>query len=40
MKQWVEIGKAQEGLNVLDFSWYGQSMNDLNFVWGHGEAFM
>ena len=35
----VEIGKAEEGLNVLDFSWCWPILNDLNFVWGHGEAF-
>src|SRR5882724_2059794 len=35
----VEIGKAKEGLNILDFLWYWPILDDLNFVWGHGEAF-
>ena len=35
----VEIGKAEEGLNVLEFSWNWPILNDLEFVWGHGEAF-
>jgi len=35
----VEIGKAKEGLNVLDFSWNWPILDDLDFVWGHGEAF-
>src|SRR5882724_10288177 len=35
----VEIGKAKEGLNILDFSWCWPILDDLNFVWGHGEAF-
>src|SRR5882724_10607905 len=35
----VEIGKAKEGLNVLDFSWCWPILDNLDFVWGHGEAF-
>src|SRR5882724_2377764 len=35
----VEIGKAEEGLNVLDFSWNWPILDDLDFVRGHGEAF-
>jgi len=35
----VEVGKAEEELNLLDFSWYGPILNDLDFVWSHGEAF-
>src|SRR5882724_5674539 len=35
----VEIGKAEEGLNVLDFSWNWPILDNLDFVWGHGEAF-
>jgi len=35
----VEFGKTEEGLNVLDFSWNWPILNDLEFVWGHGEAF-
>jgi len=38
-KATVEIGKVKERLNILDFSWYGPILDDLNFVWGHGEAF-
>jgi len=34
----VEIGKAEEGLNVLDFRGTG-ILDYLDFVWGHGEAF-
>src|SRR5882724_11567748 len=33
----VEIGKAKEGLNVLDFLWYWPILDNLDFVWGHGE---
>jgi len=35
----VEVGKAEERLNILDFSWYWPILDDLNFVQGHGEAF-
>ena len=35
----VEIGKAEEGLNVLDFSWNWPILDNLDFVQGHGEAF-
>jgi len=35
----IEIGKTKEGLNVLDFSWYWPILDNLDFVWGHGEAF-
>ena len=35
----VEVGKAEEGLDILDFSWYWPILDDLDFVWGHGEAF-
>ena len=35
----VEIGKAEEGLNVLDFLWYWPILDNLDFVRGHGEAF-
>src|SRR5882724_10523931 len=35
----VEVGKAKERLNILDFPQYWPILNDLNFVWGHGEAF-
>src|SRR5882724_11458928 len=35
----VEIGKAEEGLDVLDFSWYWPILDNLDIVRGHGEAF-
>ena len=28
----VEIGKAEESLNILDFSWCWPILDDLNFV--------
>ena len=33
----VEIGKAKEGLNVLDFPWFRPIKNCLDFVMGHRE---
>ena len=35
----VEIGKTEEGLNILDFLGFWPVLDDLDFVWGHGEAF-
>src|SRR5882724_842733 len=35
----IEIGKAEEGLYVLDFSWYWPILDNLDFVRGHGKAF-
>src|SRR5882724_7379182 len=35
----VEIGKTKERLNVLDFPGFWPVLDDLDFVWGHGEAF-
>jgi len=35
----VEVGEAEERLNILDFLWYGPILDDLGFVQGHGEAF-
>src|SRR5882724_3799016 len=35
----VEVGKAKERLDILDFLWYWPILDDLDFVWGHGEAF-
>jgi len=35
----VEIGKAEERLNVFDLSGLWQILDNLDFVWGHGEAF-
>ena len=34
----VEIGKAQEGLDVFDLSGLGPILNDLDLVRGHSEA--
>jgi len=34
----VEVGKAEESLNILDFSWCWPILDDLDFVQGHGEA--
>jgi len=38
MKQ-IEVGKTKERLNILDFSGFGPIFDNLDFVWGHGEAF-
>src|SRR5882724_5775581 len=35
----VEIGKTEEGLDVLDFLGFWPVLDDLDFVQGHGEAF-
>jgi len=35
----VEIGKTEEGLDILDFLGFQPVLDDLDFVWGHGEAF-
>ena len=35
----VEDGEAEERLNILAFLWYGPILDDLDFVWGRGEAF-
>ena len=35
----VEVGKAEERLNILDFLGYGPILDDLDFVWGHCETF-
>ena len=35
----VEVGKTEEGLNVLDFLGFGPILDNLDLVWGHGEAF-
>ena len=34
----IEIGKAQEGLDVFNLSGFGPILNDLDFVRGHSEA--
>jgi len=35
----VEVGKAEEGLNVFDISGLEPILDNLDFVWGHSEAF-
>ena len=35
----VEVGEVEERLNILDFPWYGPILDNLGFVWGHGEGF-
>src|SRR5882672_10695544 len=35
----VEIGKTEEGLNILDFLRFRPILDNLDLVWGHGEAF-
>jgi len=35
----VEVGKAKERLNILDFLWYWPILDDLDFVGSHGEPF-
>src|SRR5882672_6435787 len=35
----VEVGETEEGLNVLDFLRFGPILDNLDLVWGHGEAF-
>src|SRR5712664_2180902 len=35
----VEVGETEEGLNVLDFLRFGSILDNLDLVWGHGEAF-
>ena len=34
----VEIGEAQEGLDVFDLLGFGPILNDLDLVGGHSEA--
>src|SRR5882672_8532465 len=35
----VEIGKTEEGLNVLDFPRFGPILDNMDLIQGHGEAF-
>src|SRR5882672_7536162 len=35
----VEVGETKEGLNILDFLRFGPILDNLDLVWGHGEAF-
>ena len=34
----IEIGEAQEGLDVFDLLGFGPILNDLDFIGGHCEA--
>ena len=34
----IEIGKAQERLDIFDLLGFGPILNDLDFVGGHSEA--
>src|SRR5882672_3299859 len=35
----VEVGETEEGLNILDFPRFGPILDNLDLIWGHGEAF-
>src|SRR5882672_1819456 len=35
----IEVGETEEGLNVLDFLRFRPILDNLDLVWGHGEAF-
>src|SRR5882672_8725929 len=35
----VEVGETEEGLNVFDFLGFRPILDNLDLVWGHGEAF-
>src|SRR5882672_4488147 len=35
----VEVGKTEEGLNILDFLRFGPILDNMDLVQGHGEAF-
>src|SRR5882672_7057702 len=35
----IEVGETEEGLNILDFLGFGPILDNLDLVWGHGEAF-
>src|SRR5882672_11845000 len=35
----VEVGETEEGLKVLDFPRFRPILDNLDLVWGHGEAF-
>src|SRR5882672_1374104 len=35
----IEVCKTGKGLNILYFPGLGPILDDLDFVWGHGEAF-
>jgi len=35
----VKVGKTKEGLDILDLPGFWPVFDDLDFVWGHGEAF-
>src|SRR5467141_3502830 len=35
----VEVGKTEEGLNILDFLRLRPILDNLDLIWSHGEAF-
>src|SRR5467141_3137080 len=35
----IEVGETKEGFNILDFLRFGPILDNLDLVWGHGEAF-
>src|SRR5882672_4425406 len=35
----VKVGETKEGLNILDFPGFWPILDNLDLVWGHGEAF-
>src|SRR5882672_4904248 len=35
----IEVGETKEGLDVLDFLRFRPILDNLDLVWGHGEAF-
>ena len=34
----IEVGETKEGLNVLDFTWFRPSLDNLDFVGGHRQV--
>src|SRR6266850_1890840 len=35
----IKVGETEEGLDILDFLGFGPILDNLDLVWGHGEAF-
>src|SRR5882672_1486895 len=35
----VKVGETKEGLNILDCLGFGPILDNLDLIWGHGEAF-
>jgi hypothetical protein len=34
----IEVGKSKEGLNILDFSWFGPIQNSFDFIDVHRKS--